>query len=242
MAKRADLYLLGIGIRGIKQVSMETLAALRKCRKIFHLTDQHRQLKRINPNVVDWGSQYWTDEDLDIVYKRLTDRLLEEVSRGSGVASVIYGHPLFFDDVHMQLRKISKKRGIRCVTLPGISSLDTLSIDLGVDYAEGLQVFEANDLVENAVIVNPELHTLLFQIGGFGLYTASNPQGSGPDRFKKIQRYLLRFYSSQQRIVIAFSDPDDGEGSMLLRSRLHRLSSHHRRMFVGTTLYIPPAA
>ena len=198
-------------------------------------------MQRIIPNVDDWRARYWTDEDLDVVYKRLIDCLLEEVSRGSGVGSVIYGHPLFFDDVHMQLRKISKKRGFQCVTLPGISSLDTLSIDLGVDYGEGLQVFEANDLVENSVIVNPELHTLIFQIGGFGLYTASDPLASGPDRFKKIQRYLLRFYSPQQRIVIAFSDPGDGEGSILLRSRLNRLSSHHRRMFVGTTLYIPPA-
>ena len=241
MTRRADLYLLGIGIRGMKQISLETIEALRKCRKIYHLTDQHRQLKRINPNVVDWGPHYWIDEDYDIVNKRLLHCLLEELSRGSGVGSVIYGHPLFFDDVHMQLRIISKKRGLRCITLPGISSLDTLSIDLGVDYGEGLQVFEASDLVGNSVVVNPELHTLIFQIGEFGICKPSAIQARGPDRFKKIERYLLKFYTPRQRIVIAYSDDGGGEGSRLLTSRLGRLSTHHRRMHSGTTLYIPPA-
>lgn len=241
MARMADLYLLGIGIRGIKQISLETIEALRKCRKIYHLTDQHYQLKKINPNVVDWGPNYWIDEEYDIVYKRLLDCLLEEVRKGPGVGSVIYGHPLFFDDVHIELRTISKKRGLRCVILPGISSLDTLSVDLGIDFGEGLQVFEATDLVENSVIVNPALHTLIFQIGDFGIRRPGSAMPKGPNRFRKIEKYLSRFYSPRQQIVIAYSDDGDGTGPLLLKSRLGRLSTHHRRMFFGTTLYISPA-
>ena len=242
MAGLADFYLLGIGIRGMKQVSLETIDALRKCRKIYHLTDEHRQLKRINPNVVNWGPHYWVEQDYDIVYQRLLDCLLEEVSKGPGVGSVIYGHPLFFDDVHMEIREISKRRGLRCVVLPGVSSLDTLSIDLGIDYGDGLLVVEADDIVENSIALNPDLHTLIFQIGEFGMGSPGATRSTGPDRFMKIEKYLLKFYEPQQRIVIAYSDDGHGDGSVLLKSRLGRLSTHHRRMFSGTTLYIPPAS
>lgn len=239
-ADLADLYLLGIGIRGFRQVSLETMDVLRRCRKIIHLTNVHRELRKLNPNVVDWGEHYWTDEDFDNVYERLYRQLLDDVAEGPGVASVIYGHPLFFDDVHMRLLRVARRRGFRCVALPGISSLDTLSTDLGVDYAEGLQVFEAADLVVNRIPVNPHLHTLVFQVGCFALETPASEGEEQRAALRELQDHLLRYHPPRQRIVLAASDDGGGDGRTLLRSQLGKLASHHRRMSFGTTMYIAP--
>lgn len=240
MARLADLYLVGIGIRGTEQISQEALSSLKKCRKIFHHTDQHQHLAKINPHVVDLGPSYWTDEEQREVYDRLADLIEGEVEEGPGVASVIYGHPLFFDDIHVELIKRSKRRGWRCVVLPGISSLDTLCIDLNIDYGEGLQVHEASDLVENEHLLNPHIHTLIFQIAEFDSYTTRDTPSTAVGRFKPMERYLMKYFPADQPITIAFSDAGDGSGAFLLKSRLRRLDSLRRRIFLGTTLYIPP--
>ena len=240
MAELADLYLVGIGIRGMEQISQEALRTLKKCRKVFHLTDQQRQLAKINPHVVDLAPLYWTDEEQRDVYDRLVDLIMDEVEQGPGVASVIYGHPLFFDDVHVDLIKRSNRRGLRCVVLPGISSLDTLCIDLNIDYGEGLQVHEASDLVENELSLNPHIHTLIFQIAEFNSYTTCDTPSTGVGRFKPMERHLMKYFPADQPIIIAYSDDGDGSGSFILKSRLRRLDSHRRRIFLGTTLYIPP--
>ena len=236
----ADLYLVGIGIRGTDQISQEALSCLKRCRKIFHQTDQHRRLKRINPQVVDMAPLYWTDEQQRDVYDRLVDLIEGEVEQGPGVASVIYGHPLFFDDVHVDLIERSKRRGWDCVVLPGISSLDTLCIDLNIDYGEGLQVYEASDLVENKQPINPYIHTLIFQIAEFDSYTTRDTAPTRVGRFKPMERHLLKYFPADHPIIIAFSDDGDGTGAFLLKSSLRKLDSHRRRIFLGTTLYIPP--
>ena len=136
----------------------------------------------------------------------------------------------------------SKRRGWRCVVLPGISSLDTLCIDLNIDYGEGLQVHEASDLVENEQLLNPHIHTLIFQIAEFNCYTTSDTPSTEVGRFKPIERYLMKYFPADQPIIIAFSDDGDGSGAFLLKSRLRKLDSLRRRIFLGTTLYIPPVS
>ena len=234
----ADLYLLGIGIKGMSQISLETQEILKRCRLVFHLSYSHDELRALNSNLVDLADEYWTEESHDLVYDRLVARIMKEVARGPGVASVTYGHPLFFDDVHMELTRICRRKKLNCVVLPAISSLDTLSVDLGVDYGEGLQVFEAVDLVEGKLKINPQLHTLVFQIGEYGMQTTSYIPSEEPKRFIKIQKYLMRYFPADHPIVVAMSD--NGDGRTLLKSRLGRLNSHRRRIGLGSTLYLAP--
>lgn len=238
MAKTADLYLVGTGINGLKQITVEAMETLRKCRIVFHTTEEHKGLLKLNSNVVDLGADYWTNEDREIVYRRLAKRIMDETKNGPGVASVIYGHPLFFDDVHMKLLKRSKRNGTHCVALPGISSLDTLSVDLGIDYGDGLQVLEATDMVENKIRINPKLHSIILQLGEFGTETTDDAPPDRPGQFLPLEKYLGKFFPANHRLVVAFSD--DGDGAYLLKTRVNKLDSHRQRAFVGTTLYVPP--
>lgn len=238
MAKMADLYLVGTGIYGLSQVTIETRDIIKRCRRVLDLTHQQKLMKKLNASAVDLDPLYWTGEQREIVYARLVEMVLKEVSAGPGVALVTYGHPLFFDDVNMELLQRSRRLGYDCVVLPAVSCLDTLSIDLEIDYGDGLQLYEATDLVENRHRLNPRIHTLILQIGEFGYDVTGDSISHYTGRFKPLEKYLGKFYPDDHRIVIAFSD--DGEAQELLKSRLHKLDTHRRRIFPGTTLYLPP--
>lgn len=239
MPRRTDLWIVGVGIRGLDQITLETLEVLKRCRKVLHLTHQHKRFKKINPNIVDLEEFYWTGEEDWKIHDRILKLVLEEVERGPEVAVVSYGHPMVFDDSTLDLVKISKQKGFSCRVLPAISCLDTLCIDLGIDYGAGLQLFEATQLVEDEIPVNPEVDTLLMQLGHFGTSIVEDDVDNPPGRFTPLVEYLTRFYDPDHRVVIAFSNDGNISQPELLRTKLARLDSHRRRIFPGVTLYIP---
>ena len=164
--------------------------------------------------------------------------MLDEVEKGPEVALASYGHPMVFDDTTMELVRLSKKRGFRCRVLPAVSCIDTLCVDVGIDPGDGLQVFEASDLVELNMSMNPQLNTLLFQIGTFGTSVIGDDEPV-PGRFTPLVEYLQRFYPPDHRVIIVFSNDGSMPGPDLLKTRLSRMDSHRRRIFPGVSLYIP---
>ena len=239
--KPVDLYLVGVGILGLEQISAEAELAIRSCRKIFHLTSVHGKLKKLCDKVVNNDHVYWTGESRSVVYERIIARVLEEVERGPVVGNVIYGHPLFFDDINMGLIAEARKRGIRYKVISGISCLDTLSSDLEIDYGDGLQVYEASDLVNRAHPLNPGVHAVILQIGQFGsdLTTATIPSPKG--RFAPFQEHLMKFYPADHKVVVALSDRGDiGYRKFQLECSIAELDDNRKKIFKGTTLYVPP--
>jgi precorrin-3B methylase len=194
----------------------------------------------VNPNTEDLDSIYWTADEWDRVSRRMVKYVLEEVKRGPEVALVSYGSPTLFDDIGRELQRRLKRAKKRCVALPAVSCLDTLSIDLGIDYGDGLQVLDATDLIESKITLNARLHTLLLQIYEFGTSTTPDAIENRPGRFAPLVAYLEQFYPDKHRIVLAFSDNGDGDGQRLIRTRLSALDSKSSLMFPGMTLYLPP--
>ena len=58
MAKLADLYLVGTGIYGLSQITLETRDIIKRCRRVFDLAHQHRFMKKLNPATVDLDPLY----------------------------------------------------------------------------------------------------------------------------------------------------------------------------------------
>jgi hypothetical protein len=235
----ADLYLLGTGIDGVRQMTAETRDVLRRCRIVLHLSDQHRALSRLNPNTVNLDEQYWTGELREAVYRRLVRMVMEEVERGPGVALVSYGHPLLFDDSAATLRRKARRRGWRCAVLPAISCLDTLCIDLAIDYGDGLQVFDAYHLVESKLTLCPMIHTLIFQLYEFGWDRTADAIQAEPGRFHALERHLSRFYPKSHPVFFIYSDDGDS-GLVRIKTRIDRIDTRQSKMFPGLTLYLPP--
>jgi hypothetical protein len=67
---------------------------------------------------------------------------------GSPVCFASYGHPLVYCYPAILIQRAAKLLNLRVEMFPGISSLDTLLLDLRIDFAaDGLQMYEATDLL-----------------------------------------------------------------------------------------------
>lgn len=241
LKKPVDLYLIGVGILGLKQISAEAESAIRSCRKIFHLTSVHGQLKKLCGEVVDNAEYYWTGESGSVVYQRIVARVLDEARRGPTVGNVIYGHPLFFDDINMSLIALARENGLRYKVIPGVSSLDTLSTDLEIDYGDGLQVYEAADLVYSGHPLNPKVHAVILQIGQFGSNLTIQSIPSPKGRFTVFQQHLMKYYPADHKVIVALSDRGDiGYRKFQFECKIAEMDDYRKKIFKGTTLYIPP--
>jgi uncharacterized protein YabN with tetrapyrrole methylase and pyrophosphatase domain len=166
--------------------------------------------------------------------------LLSELRRGPGVALVGYGHPLVFDDVCAELRRKTESLGLRCVVLPGISCLDTLCVDLAIDYGDGLQVFDATDLVESRLQMSPALHTLVLQLYEFCEDMTADAIQPVRGRLGPLERYLSCFYPVEHPAILVYSNDGSGDDPILLRTKISSIDRKQKEIFPGVTLYIPP--
>jgi precorrin-2 methylase len=235
-----DLYLVGLGIRFAEHLTTEARSVLERCRIVLHVDENHRGLKRFNERVVNLGRLYWTGDDRALVYARICQRVVKEMGRGPGVTLVTYGHPLLFDDVMHDLLRYCRRHRRSVRVVPGVSCLDTLAIDLGLDYGDGVQIYDSTDLVLNQHKLNPHIHTLLLQLAEYNFVRTSDAlDRAKPRRYGSLVNYLRRFYPASHRVFVVYSN--DGKVGQRFCVRLSDLDKHRMRMFPGTTLYVPPA-
>ena len=76
---QVDLYIIGTGILGMDQASVQTREALGRCRKVFHLTSNHDALAALCQDVVDHAELYWTGLPARQVYRTIIDSVVDEV-------------------------------------------------------------------------------------------------------------------------------------------------------------------
>ena len=235
-----DLYIIGTGILGLDQASVQTREALSKCRKVFHLTSNHEELVSFCKDVVDHAELYWTGRPAGQVYRGIIDSVVEEVLKGPGVANVTYGHPLFFDDINMGLIREMRARGLTYEVLPGVSCLDTISTDLEIDYGDGLQVYESQEMVYGNHPLNPRIHALILQVAQFGSNLTVNKLPNEVGRLSRLEEHLARFYPKDHPAIIVFSDRGDKFTRFRLDLTISELDENQEKIFKGTTLYLPP--
>lgn len=244
MARRkpVDIYLLGRGIAGgVAQMTVEALNALHASRLVFDLSGDVRAIRKLHSNVVDLYDDYWTGELCDDVYERLEETIVREVkTNGPTVALLVDGHPMVFDDVNWSLVRNGRRRGLNVVALPGISCVDTMMIDLGVDIGIGAQIVHANHLLSYDIRLDPHLQTFVFQIGKFGTSFFSAPTvRNRPGRFTPLVEHLTRFYAPEHPVTLIVS------GGVRRRLRLGKLDDAraflHKHQDDGLTMHIPAA-
>lgn len=237
-----DLYLVGLGIWGLHQLTREAEDILRHTRKVFHLTACHKELVELceSGEVINNAEHYWVGDRARNVYKTLISKIIGEVEKGPGVANVIYGHPLFYDDINTGLIRWAKENNRSYHVVPGISCLDTLSADLELDFSPGLQVHEAQHMVYNQHPLNPKLKVVVMQVGSFGAHITNRELPSDEARFMPLQEHLLKFYPPNHEVTVVFSDRGDSWKQVLSTFAVASLAENNEKMFRGTTMYIPP--
>ncbi|WFR67730.1 SAM-dependent methyltransferase [Curtobacterium flaccumfaciens] len=159
----ADLYLVGLGIGGFDQRTVEVDRLLRGAAAIYHLTAFHEEIEALTlGKVEDLAPRYFAGKGAAATYDALTSYLTEQAQgvREYGYACFLtYGHPLYLVDTSWSILQIAA--GLRIKAIAATSFVDRLLCDLNYRFDYGVQIYEANRFITQSPGIDPSTPLIL---------------------------------------------------------------------------------
>jgi hypothetical protein len=239
-----DIYLAGLGICGCRHITREVDDVLRFCRKVFcfhpdpaveiylrtlgvPVTTKMRAQKEGRPRV--------------IFYNALAKEILDAARETAPVALAMYGHPKMFVYPSEIICRRAARLGLRVKMLAGVSSLDSMIIDLDMDPGRGgLLMYETNYALIHRPPLNRYTPCFLWQIGVAETHLHSS-RYSIPRRFLRLQKYLLRYYPRNHRMALITSSTNPSSEARIDWFTLSALPEAAASTTGMATLFIPSA-
>jgi uncharacterized protein YabN with tetrapyrrole methylase and pyrophosphatase domain len=243
-SREADIYIVGLGINGIEHVTRETESVCRRSSEILAVATHPAVLSYLEtlcPKVTNLHAlSYREDEHRGKAYDTMSASVLSAALERPPVTFAVYGHPMVYVYPSRQILEAAPYLGLTVRVLPAVSSLDTMFVDLGIDPGvDGLQMYEATDVLVRRRPLQPDVPCLLWQVGTVESVFYSTA-ASKPDRFFRIKEYLLRFYPPEHELIAVHSTLHPLLDPSVYRFRLGEMEQHHEHLHQGLTVYIPP--
>src|SRR5688572_17163619 len=131
--KPGSLLIVGTGINGLSQTTLEAVAAIRDAEQVFYVvTDPTTEawIRMANPRAATLSDLYAPGKHRRQTYAEMTERIVAAVHSGLRVCVVFYGHPgVFVETSHTALAQL-RAEGYPARMLPGVSSDACLYADL----------------------------------------------------------------------------------------------------------------
>jgi hypothetical protein len=243
-AEQGELVIIGSGIDSIG-FSLGDEALIASADKVlFCVADPATVvwLRRIRPDALDLYVLYADDKLRYTTYMEMAEAQLYWVRQGQKVVVIFYGHPgIFVLSTHRAIQ-IARREGHRAVMKAGVSALDTLCADLGVDPSHpGLQTHEATDCLIRRRRIDTTLHVILWQVGLIG-ELGYRRQGYLNNHFSYFISWLEELYGSDYEITHYIGSRYPGTDPLIQVSRLADLHDPARQRDITglSTFYIPP--
>jgi hypothetical protein len=240
-----DIWIAGLGVRGVNQVTREVEHALRSSLQVLYLdagVAARPYLESLCPRVTSlFERSYAEDQPRVNAYEHMAICVIQAALENPPVTFAIHGHPIIAVHAPFLVLEMGKALDLRVEILPGISSLDTLFADLRLDpVVHGSQMYEATDLLLRRRPLQNDVPAIIWQIGP--LETALHSQRiSRPERFTRFIAHLRQFYPAQHQVVAIYCSPHPLMPPAILPFALEDMGQHAEQLHAGFTLYVPPA-
>jgi uncharacterized protein YabN with tetrapyrrole methylase and pyrophosphatase domain len=238
-----DIAIVGLGIVGVHQITREVEETIRRCRRTFVVDAGFGvipYLKSICAEVTSLLPLYERGKERLPTYRRMAAEVVNAALSSSPVCFATYGHPLVYCYPAILIQRAAKLLNLRVEGFPGISSLDTLFMDLGFDAAtDGLQMYETTDLLLRRRPIQNDVPCILWQVDAIAQPTYETDRRSA-HQFLPLQSYLLEFYPPEHRITLVLSKTFPLQESIVETYRLETLPNDLERGPQSGNLYIPP--
>jgi hypothetical protein len=239
--RRGSLVVVGTGLTGAAQTTLESVAAMERADRLFYLvTDPVTEvwLRQLNASAVTLSDLYGARIDRRRTYARMVSRITAPVREGRAVCAAFYGHPgVFAQPTHVAIRRL-RREGYPARMLPGISADACLYADLGLNPGDaGIQSFEATDFLLARRRYDPSSALLLWQVGVLGERQAER-RPCRPERLRTLATRLQRRYPPAHRVILYYAATFPADDPIVQRVPLSRLPA--MRVDPLATLYVPP--
>jgi len=167
-----SLVVAGTGIRAGVHLTPEARSAIESADRVFFLVAEPvtaEAIARLNPSAESLHDLYEPGRERRLIYDAMVERILAPVRSGLSVCAAFYGHAgVFGTTAHGAVRQ-ARREGFSAEMLPGVSALDCLFADLGVDPgAHGCQCYEATSFLWHRPPVNTGAILVLWQVSAIG--------------------------------------------------------------------------
>lgn len=239
-----DLWIAGLGIQTVSQMTREVEQAIRDSREVLYLdtgvaTRQH--LESLCPRVTSlFDESYREDRPRVSAYEHMAIRVIEAAMDHPPVTFAIHGHPLVAATPPFLVMKMARALKLRVKVLAGISALDTVFADLRIDpVVHGIQMYEATDLLLRRRPLQNDTPAIVWQIGP--LETAPHSErASRPERFARFVEHLRRYYPARHEVAAIYCSPHPIMPPRILRFAVEDMGQHAGEIHAGFTMYVPP--
>jgi uncharacterized protein YabN with tetrapyrrole methylase and pyrophosphatase domain len=167
-----DLFVVGLGTVGVSQLTREAEQALARSSEILFLDDRlgvAEHLATLCPRVTDLRGCYQPGENRIDAFERIVTRALEASLERPPVSFAVQGHPCVGVFPTQHVLAAAAALGLRCKVLPGISSIDAMLVDLGLDPGiAGLQVYDATDVLLRRRPLQSDVPCMVLDVASVG--------------------------------------------------------------------------
>ncbi len=250
-----DITIVGSGLRVPDQLTIEALEIICSCNTVFTIFHP----KELIIETINWYKSKSKDSfpqtkviSLDELYQsnRLRRKNYSEAANtiingvkkyGAPIAYLTQGNPVNLDQVTAKVVRQAKELNYTCEVIPGVSSIDTILVDLRVEIAPGLQIFEASSLVGQRLNPDNRLSCIVQQTSHFGTNFIIKGRNPVAGYLSPLKNYLLKFYPEEHKVTFVRSRFNADELSRIKTVELKNLDNIQSNELLGSSLFIPPS-
>lgn len=238
-----DIGIVGTGIVGSHQLTREAEEVIRRSRHTFVIESGYglpAYLETLCPKVTSLASLYEAGKDRLPTYRRMAAQVISAAVEEAPVCLASYGHPWVYCYPTTLITRAAPLVGLHVEVFPGVSSFDTLLVDLGTDIAaNGIQMYEATDVLLRRRPIQNDVTCIIWQptVVGDPTYRI---EGGTAEQFMPLQHYLLKVYNQDHEVALVTSKTFPLTRSVVRRFPLRNLAAELEQAPRVATLYLPP--
>jgi uncharacterized protein YabN with tetrapyrrole methylase and pyrophosphatase domain len=238
----STVYVIGAGVDPVRHLTIEAIEALGSCKEIWTNVpiEVFRRLPgTLTPAVRSLKPFYRDNQPRRQNYADATQHILTRAGELGVVAYFTQGHPIIFDSVASNLYNGGVAQGVQVSVIGGISSIDTVLLDVRFDPGGGLHIFEATNFVYNKLKFDTRAALLLFQPSVFGMRTPRLTANAPHPNLGDLRDALLAHYPASHtatfvRSATSFNPP------FMISVEIGALDSVAPSATLASSLFIPP--
>ncbi len=241
MAKGSIVFVgTGIGLAG--QITLISKSYIEQADLVYGLlpnSETDRWVQELNPNFVNLQSFYRDGKSRVVSYREMVNAMLDGVRAGKKVVGAFYGHAGVFALVPHETIRLARAEGFSARMEPGVSALDCLVADLGIDPGTtGCLELETTQMLFYKRQLDPVNLLILWQIGFAGEHTMTQ-FGTNKKSLQIVADYLEQWYPDDHEVILYEAPFLPTQSPRIERLALSQLPDSVPTM--ASTLVVPPA-
>ncbi len=240
-----DVHLVGYGNRFPNDFTLEMLAVLRRCKRIFAVPPIHAPDFGIPP-MESLMHLYGPDKRRTETYAEMLDLVLAAAAADPPVAFATYGSAMVGATVTHRLLAEAQRRGLTTHVTNAVSSFDGIWADFNIEPFYGFEVWEASTFARLGIEPNTRANLLLPQAPVFDVAEGLDPDTMtirASTTVAVLRDHLLRFYPPDH--MVHYVKSGAGAGPHLVGADIESVPlrdlDHPGRQPLST-LFVPRAA